>query len=241
MNRREAIAAIGAAAAGIVACAKNPTSPSTQSSTGTTGTGAAGTSAATTAGSCAITPEETAGPYPDKLGLLSNPAFFRSDVTEGKNGLPLTLKLTVVSGSACTALANAVIEIWHCDAAGDYSEYSQPGFDGTGQTFLRGFQTTDATGAVTFRTIYPGWYSGRATHIHVEVFVGGKSVKTTQVAFPESVTSAVYTTGVYAPHGQNPTTNSADMVFSDGTSLEMASMAGDAASGYTAALTVVAS
>jgi protocatechuate 3,4-dioxygenase beta subunit len=172
--------------------------------------------------------------------MISNPAFFRRDVTEGKPGLPLTLTLTVVNASsACAAISGLQVEIWHCDAAGEYSEYSQPGFNGVGQTFLRGVQTTDGNGQVTFTTIYPGWYSGRATHIHVEVYRSGASIKTTQVAFPESVTSAVYATGVYASKGQNPQSTSGDMVFSDGTSTELATLTGSAASGYTATLRVV--
>ena len=130
------------------------------------------------------------------------------------------------------------MEIWHCDATGNYSEYVQQGFNGTGQTFLRGLQTTDANGQVTFTTIYPGWYQGRTTHIHVEVFRNGASVKTTQVAFPEAVTSAVYRTGVYASKGQNSTTNASDMVFSDGVSNELATLTGDTTSGYTATLTI---
>src|SRR4029079_18908518 len=94
-----------------------------------------------------------------------------------------------------------------CDASGNYSEYSQPGYDGTGKTFLRGLQTADANGQVTFTTIYPGWYAGRATHIHFEVFRGSSLVKTTQIAFPEDVTRAVYATSVYASKGQSSTTN----------------------------------
>src|SRR6266852_7312953 len=74
---------------------------------------------------------------------------------------------------SCSPVTNASVEVWQCDATGNYSEYSQPGYDGTGQTFLRGVQTTDSQGKVTFRTIYPGWYMGRATHIHLEVFVNG--------------------------------------------------------------------
>jgi protocatechuate 3,4-dioxygenase beta subunit len=171
--------------------------------------------------------------------MISNPAYFRQDITEGKSGLPLTLTLTVVkTSSACSAVANAMVEVWQCDAAGHYSEYSQPGYDGTGQTFLRGLQTTDADGRVTFRTIYPGWYSGRATHIHVEVFVNGSTVKTTQIAFPEDITASVYGTGVYASHGQNSTTNASDNVFSDGVQSEMATLSGDPSSGYTATLTI---
>ena len=171
--------------------------------------------------------------------MINNSAYFRRDITEGKSGLPLTLTLTIVSASSgCTPISGAVVEVWQCDAAGNYSEYSQPAFNGTGQTFLRGLQTTDASGQVTFNTIYPGWYQGRATHIHAEVYRNGSSVKTTQVAFPESVTAAVYGTGVYASRGQNTTNNASDMVFSDGVSNELAALTGNATSGYTATLTI---
>jgi protocatechuate 3,4-dioxygenase beta subunit len=171
--------------------------------------------------------------------MINNAAFVRRDITEGKSGLPLTLTLTIVSVSGgCSAVSNASVEIWQCDAGGNYSEYSQPGFDGTGQTFLRGVQTTDANGHVTFTTIYPGWYAGRATHIHVDVFRSGSLVKTTQIAFPESVTSAVYASGVYASKGQNTTSNASDMVFADGTQNELATLTGSTASGYTATLTI---
>ena len=208
---------------------------STTSPTITGGSSSGGTSSAT----CVVAPTETEGPYPDKLGMINNSAFFRRDITEGRTGLPLTLTLTVVNtNSSCAAVSNANVEIWQCDAAGAYSEYSQPGYDGTGQTFLRGLQVSDANGQVTFTTIYPGWYSGRATHIHVDVFRNGSLVKTTQIAFPESVSSGVYTTGVYAVKGQNPTTNARDNVFADGTSGELASLSGDTVSGYTATITI---
>jgi len=158
---------------------------------------------------------------------------------EGRSGLPLALTLAVVNvAKSCAALSNASVEIWQCDASGNYSEYAQPGYNGVGQTFLRGLQTTDAAGRVTFKTIYPGWYQGRATHIHVQVFVNGSGIKTTQIAFPEDVTSVVYGTGVYASHGQNSTSNSGDMVFADGTQYEMATLAGDPSSGYSATLTI---
>lgn len=224
-------AGVGAALAG---CGSSPTSPTT-----TTSAGGSGTSGGVSSASCAATASETAGPYPDKLGMIANAAFHRRDITEGKAGIPLTVTFTVVNvNNNCAPIANANVEVWHCDAAGAYSEYSQPGFNGTNQTFLRGVQTTDAAGQATFTTIYPGWYAGRATHIHVEVFVNGSSVKTTQMAFPESTTSQVYTTSVYASRGQNPTSNTSDNVFSDGTSTELATVNGSAASGYTAALTI---
>jgi protocatechuate 3,4-dioxygenase beta subunit len=171
--------------------------------------------------------------------MINNSAFLRRDITEGKSGLPLTLTLTIVNvNSNCVAVSGANVEIWQCDAAGRYSEYSQPGYDGSGQTFLRGIQTTDANGQVTFTTIYPGWYAGRATHIHVDVYRSGALVKTTQIAFPESISAAVYATGVYASKGQNSTTNSSDNVFSDGTTNELATLTGNTTSGYTATLTI---
>src|SRR5207249_6614662 len=128
----------------------SPTSASTTtaSSPSSTSGGTTGTAA------CAVTPEETAGPYPDHTGMLTNPAFYRQDITEGRSGLPLTLILTIVNvNNSCATVTNASVEIWQCDAAGTYSEYGTA----SAQTFLRGLQTTDNNGVVTFRTIYPGW------------------------------------------------------------------------------------
>jgi hypothetical protein len=91
---------------------------------------------------------------------------------------------------------------------------------------------------VTFTTIYPGWYQGRATRIHVEVVRNGSSVKVTQLAFPESMNAAVYATGAYASRGSNPTANAADDIFRDSISSELASVSGNPASALTAAFTV---
>jgi protocatechuate 3,4-dioxygenase beta subunit len=149
--------------------------------------------------------------------------------------VPVTLTLTVVNvPGGCSPVSGAQVEIWQCDADGNYSQYGQL----QSQTFLRGVQTTNANGQVTFTTIYPGWYSGRATHIHVEVTIGGRSVKVTQIAFPESVSAQVYRSGVYAAKGQNPTTNARDNVFSDGYESELVSLAGDPANGFMATFTV---
>ena len=235
VSRRKALELLtSAGAAFAAACSGSNASPTAATSTSTTTS-----TTTTTNGSCVVTPEETAGPYPDRTGMINNSAFFRQDITEGRPGLPVTLILTIVNVKAsCAPLANASVEIWQCDAAGNYSEYSQPGYNGVGQTFLRGLQTADTSGRVTFKTIYPGWYSGRATHIHVQVFVAGVVVKTTQIAFPENVTAAVYGTGVYASKGQSPTSNAGDNVFSDGVQDEMATMSGDTSSGYVATLTI---
>jgi protocatechuate 3,4-dioxygenase beta subunit len=235
MTRREALGAFGAAAASAVACAcgggSSPASP-TAGATPSAGT-------PTSAAGCVVAAEETAGPYVDILGMAENPAFFRSDIREGRDGYPLTLNLTVVDvRSSCAPVGNASVEIWQCDAAGRYSEYAQTGYDGRGQTFLRGLQRTDAAGRVTFLTIYPGWYQGRATHIHVKVYVGGAAVKTTQIAFPEDVTAQVYASGVYATKGQNTTRNATDNVFSDGTATEMVTITGSTAGGFTGTLTL---
>jgi protocatechuate 3,4-dioxygenase beta subunit len=237
ITRRNVLEALGLVGAAMVAaCTSSPTSASSTSNATTTTTTTA-TSPITS--SCVVAAEETAGPYPDRIGMISNQAFLRQDITEGKSGLPLTLALTIVNvRQNCAAISNASVEIWQCDASGNYSEYAQPGYDGTGQTFLRGVQLTNSAGVATFRTIYPGWYMGRATHIHVQVFINGAVVKTTQVAFPESVTASVYRTGVYAAKGQSTTSNASDNVFSDGTQTEMATLAGDTTSGYTATLTV---
>ena len=237
LHRREVLAALGAGvgAAAMAACGSSSTSP-----TAATTSSAATTPPTSGNAACAVAPTETRGPYPDTTGMINNSAFFRRDITEGKPGIPLTLTLTVVNvNSACAAVSGLQVEIWQCDAAGNYSEYSQPGFNGAGQTFLRGVQTTDANGQVTFNTIYPGWYAGRATHIHVDVYRSGAIVKSTQIAFPETVSSAVYASSVYAAHGQNTqTTNANDNVFSDGVTNELATVSGSASSGYTAMLNV---
>ena len=224
-TRREALALLGAAGAALAAgCGSDTgTSPDATGTTTTTGT----------TGGCAVAPSETVGPYPSLVDLV------RSDIREGRSGVPVALTITVVNAaSGCSPVSGAVVDVWQCDAEGRYSEYAQPGYDGRGQTFLRGLQTTDAAGRVTFTTVYPGWYAGRATHIHVEVTVNGRSVKVTQIAFPESVNAAVYGTGVYAARGTNPTSNTRDMVFSDSLASELATVTGSAAGGYTATFTV---
>jgi protocatechuate 3,4-dioxygenase beta subunit len=145
LSRRAVLGRFAAVGAAVTAgCgASSPTSPSTnQTSTGST------SGAGTTTGSCVVTPSETSGPYPDRLGMLGNTAFFRRDITEGRPGILLALTLTIANtASSCSAVAGANVEIWQCDASGHYSEYAQPGYDGTGQTYLRGLQTTDASGA----------------------------------------------------------------------------------------------
>jgi protocatechuate 3,4-dioxygenase beta subunit len=223
-NRRELIGAMGAAAGAAVAfgCGSSPTSP-TETTTPTTTT-MTGTNSA-----CAVTPTETVGPYPSLTDL------FRSDIREGKSGTQLTLTVKVVNvNSSCAAVSGANVEIWHVDAAGNYSQYGSQ----TTQTYLRGIQTTNSNGEVTFTTIYPGWYQGRATHIHLEVTMNGRSVKVTQIAFPESINNTVHATGAYASRGSNPMSNASDGIFADSLSSELISPTGDSSGGYSATFQV---
>jgi protocatechuate 3,4-dioxygenase beta subunit len=231
LDRRHVMRMFGAAgaAAVVAACGSDAgTSPSAVGSTGTTGTGA-NTGTSSTNEACAVAPNETAGPYPSKSDIV------RSDIRESRSGVPLALTIRVINvGNACAPLANANVEIWQCDATGNYSEYGSQ----TTQTYLRGIQTTDANGQVSFMTIYPGWYQGRATHIHIEVTVNGRSVKVTQIAFPETINAAVYATGVYASRGSNPTANLQDGIFADSLSSELVTPSGNPAAGYSASYQV---
>ena len=180
-------------------------------------------------GRCVLIPEETAGPFP--LDLSGSEQFFRSDITEGHPGVPLTLTMALVDTNAgCAPVSDARIDVWHCDADGVYSGYGQPGVDTTGETFCRGIQITDANGQVTFQTIYPGWYAGRITHIHFQAFLGSGLVATSQIAFPDEVTDAVYAVDPYAAKGPNTSVRSVaeDNVFSDGTQYQLASVTGGA-------------
>jgi protocatechuate 3,4-dioxygenase beta subunit len=192
--------------------------------------------------SCALIPQETQGPYP-LLSVLSNPAMVRRDITEGRPGVPLTMRLKLVDINAnCAPIADAGVYVWHCDKDGVYSGYQQPGANTVGQTFCRGLQYTDCNGEVAFDTMYPGWYAGRITHVHFQVYLttGGAVTATSQNAFPPAVTQAVYASSLYAAHGQNTSVASIaqDNVFSDGYALQMPTVTGDTTTGYVARLAI---
>jgi hypothetical protein len=167
--------------------------------------------------SCVLAPELTEGPY------YVDGEKLRRDITEGKSGVPLRLGLTVVNASSCKTVRNAAVDIWHCDALGVYSGAvaSNPGTN-----FLRGVQRTNARGVATFDTIYPGFYPGRAVHVHVKVHVAGNVVHTGQLFFPARVTNAVYRRTPYSTHGATPDTlNAADSIFRNGGSKGMLTLA----------------
>jgi protocatechuate 3,4-dioxygenase beta subunit len=152
-----------------------------------------------------LAPEQTEGPY------YLDGSLVRSDITEGRKGLPLELRLAVQHADSCEPIAGATVELWQCDALGVYS-----GVQGEGGRFLRGGQKTGRDGVATFKTIYPGWYQGRAPHIHVKVHAGGDVVHTGQLYFGESASDAVYRREPYTARGPAQTTNSGDGIYAKG-------------------------
>ena len=168
-----------------------------------------------TSASCTLTRELTEGPYWIDTSLT------RRDITEDREGVPLRLVLTVQDARPCRVLEGADVEIWHADAAGEYS-----GFDGgaggrTSTRYLRGHQKTGAKGRAVFDTIYPGWYRGRTPHIHLKVHVGGNAVHTGQLFFRDSVSAAVYRTRHYRSRGEAETGNAEDMIYESASRLAL--------------------
>lgn len=160
---------------------------------------------------CVVRPEMTVGPYfvDEKLN--------RSDVRGDRTGAELQLTLRVYQvGSSCTPLVGAFVDIWHCDAAGLYSDVAQEGT--SGQTFLRGYQVTDSNGVVTFTTIYPGWYTSRAVHIHFKIRDALTTSPTqyhfiSQFFFNETLTTQVHAQAPYAAKGTRDTLNTTDNIY----------------------------
>ena len=224
----------------------------------TTSTGSSGT---TTTGTCSVIPEETGGPYPGDgtngngngiANALALSGIVRSDIrtsvspgSQTAAGILTTLKLQIVNvGASCASAAGAAVYLWHCDRDGNYSMYAS-GL--TSENYLRGVQEADSTGTVTFTTIFPGCYSGRMPHIHFEVYPtlakaasAANRVKTSQFTFPMATLNEAYATTAYSTSSRNLASMSyaTDNVFSDGTSLQMASVSGDPVNGYVVTLTI---
>lgn len=207
-------------------------------------------------GSCSSRiPEETAGPYPgdgsNGPNVLSTSGVVRSDIRSSfaglsgtADGVTLTIQMTIVSVSTCAPLAGRAVYLWHCDALGRYSLYSA---GATAQNYLRGVQEANASGIVSFTSVFPGCYAGRWPHIHFEVYptlaaaasVSNKQA-TSQIALPKAPCDVVYATAGYTGSTRNlsQVTLASDGIFSDGASLELATVTGSVESGYTASLTV---
>jgi protocatechuate 3,4-dioxygenase beta subunit len=156
---------------------------------------------------CVLTPEQTEGPY-----YIAGEKV-RRNITEGRPGTPLTLRLTVVDARTCKPIKGAAVDIWHCDAAGSYSGF---GAGRASRTFMRGIQRTNASGVAIFKTVYPGWYPGRTVHIHVKVHVRGNVVHTGQLYFSDRVTDAVYRLVPYSRRPNRETRNADDSLFRNG-------------------------
>ena len=229
--RREALTLLGAAGiAGVAAACSGDSASSAGGNGGRRGSSSSATSSSddATSISCVLAPEMTEGPY-----YIDGEAN-RRDITEGRPGTPLQLALTVASVSDCAPVRGATVDIWHSDASGNYSGF---GSTSSNKTFLRGVQTTDAKGAVTFATIYPGWYQGRAVHIHVKVYAGGTEVHTGQLFFDDAVNGTVFTAAPYNTRGTGWMRNAQDGIYNNGGSQSLVPVT-KAGTGYTGAITL---
>ncbi|MGW1347398.1 intradiol ring-cleavage dioxygenase [Kribbella sp. NPDC002412] len=259
----------GAGLAAVAGCAPDNATDSatdaTTSGTTTTSSTPSATSSPTSSPTSSATtgttevdeiPQETAGPYPgdgsNGPNVLTESGIVRKDITKSfgsasgvATGVPLTVELTILDADRDTPLAGAAVYLWHCDAEGRYSLYS----DGvTNENYLRGVQAADANGKVTFTSIFPAAYMGRWPHIHFEVYsslseatAAGKISATSQLAFPKDVCDAVYATDGYDGSAQNmqQTSLEDDNVFGDDDGVhQLATVTGDVSSGYVAKLDV---
>lgn len=228
------------------ACSTEDDSTATVSTSGS-GSNSTGSGSATT-DSCTISPTETAGPFPTK-----NPSsLVTTNIVSDRTGVPLTITITVKNvNNSCAVLTDAIVDIWHCDKDGYYSEYGGTQMQSVNYTsvhFLRGRQTTNSNGQVGFTSIFPGWYSGRATHIHVHIYNNsGTSLLITQIAFPEGTNSAVAQVNAATDYGYNKgmdgyTYNAADNIFNDDTTgSEVATLSGTVSNGFSLEHTIYVS
>jgi protocatechuate 3,4-dioxygenase beta subunit len=179
---------------------------------------------------CVLTPEMTEGPY-----YVADEQV-RRNITEGRPGTKLLLRTTVVDASTCRPIEGAAVDVWHCDALGVYSGIAQE--QTVGQTFMRGIQKTSANGLATFQTVYPGWYTGRAVHIHVKVHVGGNVVHTGQLFFPDSLTDTVYHRAPYSTRPGRDTRNAEDPIFRNGGRRSLLALRKNGSAGYVGEITM---
>lgn len=224
IGRREALGAFGGVglAAFLAACGGGGGGSAASSATSTTarrvttttagGTQTSGDASLTAlfddAATCSVTPSETEGPFYLDVDKI------RRDITEGRAGTPLRLALRVRDAGSCKPISDAVVDLWHADAKGQYS-----GVEGDSGTFLRGMQVTDAGGITQFQTIYPGAYPGRTVHIHAKVHVDNRTALTTQLYFDDDLTDQVVSQSPY--EGSGRTRNLEDSLFLDETVLTM--------------------
>jgi protocatechuate 3,4-dioxygenase beta subunit len=248
----------GTGTAGSATASPTPTGSASSAGTAATATPSASPTLTRAIAECGVEiPEETAGPYPgdgsNGPNVLSASGVVRQDITASfgtstatAEGVPLTVTLTLLdNANGCTPLAGAAVYAWHCDRDGRYSMYDS-GLQS--ENYLRGVQEADANGRVTFKSIYPGAYSGRWPHIHFEVFesmnnatTAGQVLAVSQIALTDVACREVYATAGYEASARNfpRTTLRSDNVFGgDGGIYQLATMTGSVSTGYTAALSV---
>jgi protocatechuate 3,4-dioxygenase beta subunit len=184
-------------------------------------------------------PRSRRGPYFVDNKLRRSDIRADSSGGAARAGIPLELTIRIVevgSGGRCTPYEGAAVDIWHCDAEGEYSGV------GSDTDFLRGYQVTDANGAVTFRTIFPGWYRGRAIHIHLKVRTYDGATETyeytSQLFFSETTIAQAYSVSPYSGNGLPDTSNSADGIYAETGGTSLVSMSGSASSSYTGTVTL---
>lgn len=246
LSRREVLALFGFAGASVlVACAPSVATPAVEATattaaaattapTSTTAAVAAVTEAVATAiPSCVVRPEMTEGPY--FVDGQMERSDIRTEPTDNsvREGVPLTIAIVVsqIADGVCSPLQGATVDIWHCDALGVYSGVN----DTAGQTWLRGYQVTDANGRLEFTTIYPGWYPGRAVHIHFKIrttVTGNETYEfTSQFFFDDALSDEVFTNAPYNQHPNRDTLNSNDNIYSGGGDMMLLNLT-DTGDGY---------
>ena len=176
---------------------------------------------------CELIPSETAGPFP--LDLSGDDTYFRTDIREEQAGVDHRFRLRIIGTDNCLAMPNLRVDAWHCNVDGYYSGYTTNAHLGSQNNndarFLRGIQMTDAFGEVEFLTKFPGWYPGRTCHIHFQVFLGSMVQVTSQFAYPTEEKNALLSTlAPYTTWGADPLDYTSDGIFSDGYTLQIATL-----------------
>ena len=237
LSRREVLALMGAGtvAVAVAACAPGSSASGSASAAASAGVAASATPTASTAAvasslpSCVVVPELTEGPYYVNENL--DRSDIRIDTADGSvsEGAVLTLDWVVsqVDGSACIPLEGVLVDVWHCDALGNYSDVGNE----QGHDYLRGYQHSDSSGKARIVTVYPGWYQGRAVHIHFKIRTDANAASglefTSQLFFDDALSAQVYSSGVYASKGTPDQSNASDGIYQQSQGMTLLDVAKD--------------
>ena len=235
LSRREVLALMGAGTVAVAVAACAPASSvtgspsSVASSAGSAAPTASTAAVASSLPSCVVVPELTEGPYYVNENL--DRSDIRIDTADGtvSEGAVLTLDWVVsqVDGSACIPLEGVLVDVWHCDALGNYSDVGAE----QGHDYLRGYQKTDASGKARIVTVYPGWYQGRAVHIHFKIRTDAAAASglefTSQLFFDDPLSAQVYASGVYASKGTPDQPNASDGIYQQSQGMTLLDVAKD--------------